>query len=330
MARHVTRFIEQFSTLCLAVSLRRTLEYNVIYLRDGDPFIFIPFILGLFTKDYRWAISLIGTRALRSKGTWFYKFVNASFWKPVCRRSFSRNRYIFFCENIRMKNFFETEYLDGILAGRVRLLPRSVEKPDNQILQKKARAKLGLPEDKAVFLHFGTLHLGKSIEPILAAIKDLPDVLLVHAGHIAPRFNPRRLIERYGLESRVIVREHYIPEHEKQHYFSSADAIILSYKKDFVQTASMLWEAAIFKLPAIASEGGELGELVQRYQVGLVFRAEDAASLKAALAKFLSSTPQEKEDMRSNYRKFGDDFSVARWVHGLEGIITDLNRDEGG
>ena len=328
--RHVTKFIEQFSTLCLAVRLRRPLKYNVIYLRDGDPFIFMPFILGLFVKDHRWAISLIGTRALRSTSSWFYKFVNASLWKPVYRRSFSRNRYTFFCENIHMKNFFETDHLDGILSGRVRLLPRWVEKPANHILQRKARAKLGLPEDKAVFLHFGTLHLGKSVEPILAAIRDLPDALLVHAGYVGHQFNLRRLVERYGLESRVIAREHYIPEHEKQHYFSSADAIILSYKKDFVQTASMLWEAAKFKLPAIASESGELGELVQRYQIGLVFRAEDATSLKTVLSKFLNSTQKEREDMGSNYNKFSDDFSVDTWVHGLVDIITDLNRDEGG
>lgn len=327
--RSVAWAIEQFSTLCLAVKLRKTLKYDVIYLRDGDPFIFMPFILGLFVKHHRWAIHLIGTAAVRSPGTWFCKFINAPFWKPIYRRSFSNNRFTFLCQNKHIKDFFETKILDGMLSGRVRVVPTGVEKTANYVPQKEARRYLGLPKDKVIFLHFGALHPVKDIETVLAAIKDIPDALLVHAGEVVPGFNLTHSVKRFGLQSRAIIRDYYIPEAEKQYYFAAADAIILSYKRDFLQTASMLLEAAKFKLLAIASDVGELGELIKRYKIGLVFKAEDATSLKGALSDFLSFSQSEREAMASNCEKLCDDFSLDIWAQKCVKTLMELCEHEG-
>lgn len=317
-------FLEVVSTLFLAVRLRKTLSYDVIYLRDGDPFIFIPFVLGLVFKDYRWAISLIGTRVTRSPGSLFYKFLNAPMWKPIYRRSFSKNQFTFLCQNTHMKDYFETNFLDGILAGSVSVVPIGVEKTTDYMPQKEARRYLSLPDDKVIFLHFGALHPGKDIETVLAAIKDVPDVLLIHAGKVRPPVNLTDLVQHYGLQSRVIIKDYYIPEAEKQYYFAAADAIILSYKRDFSQTAGMIREVVRFRLPAIASDNGELGELVKRYKTGLVFKAEDAASLKGAISNFLNSSQSERETMRSNCEKFCDEFSLDEWVKNCVRIFREL------
>lgn len=327
--RSLAGFLEQLATLCLAVKLRKSVRYDVIYLRDGDPFVFIPFVLGLVLKDYRWAISLLGMRLVRSPGCspgfLFYKFINAPVWKPIYRRGFSKNRFVFLCENRYIKDFFETDLLDGILSGKVRVVPPGVEKAADHVLQREARRYLGLPEDKTVFLHFGTLHQGKEVGTVLAAIKDIPDALLVHAGKVTS-VNLIESVKRYGLQGQVVIKDYYIPEAEKQYYFAAADAIILSYKKDFTQTASMLWEAARFQLPAIANDVGELGELVERYQIGLVFKAENATSLKKALSHFLTSSRSEKETMRNNCKKFCDAFSLNNWAQQYAKIFIELCR----
>lgn len=317
-------FMEVVSTLFLAVRLRKPLGYDVIYLRDGDPFIFIPFVLGLVFKDYRWAISLIGTRVTRSPGSLFYKFLNAPMWKPIYRRSFSKNQFTFLCQNTHMKDYFETNFLDGILSGSIAVVPVGVEETANYVPQKEARRYLGLPEDKVIFLHFGSLFLGKSIETVLAAVGDIADALFVHAGAVTLSVDLTGLVQRYGLQNRVIINDYYIPEAEKQYYFAAADTIILSYKRDFLQTASLVWEAARFKLPAIASDNGELGELVKRYKIGLVFKAEDAASLKGAISNFLNSSQSEIETMRSNCEKFCDEFSPDEWVKNCVRIFREL------
>ena len=122
----------------------------------------------------------------------------------------------------------------------------------------------------------------------------------------------------------------YITEVEKPYYFAAADAVVLSYKKDFLQTASMLFEAAKFKLPTIASDVGELGELVKKYQTGFVFTAEDTDSLKDALSRFLCLSQSEKEIMGRNCEKLCDDFSLETWGQRCMELIMDLcNRKNG-
>ena len=122
----------------------------------------------------------------------------------------------------------------------------------------------------------------------------------------------------------MVIKDYYIPEVEKQYYFAAADAIILSYKKDFTQTASMLWEAARFRVPAIASDSGELGELVNGYQTGLVFKAEDATSLKETLSHLLTLSQSQKETIRRNCENFRDEFSLDDWAHKCQDIFKGL------
>jgi len=331
--KDIAWFLEQTATLLSAVKSKKFLKYDVIYLRDGDPFLFIPILLGTVFKDRRWAISLIGVLGKRSFGSLPYRFINASFWKPVYRRSLSKNRFVFVCENKSVKDDYEADFLDGTLSGRVRVVPHGIDSIGVNISKSEARRHLGLPDNKSVLLHFGALHMGKDIRVVVDAIRDMPDVLLIHAGKSTSPVNIRDLVKRYGLQNRVIIEDYYIPDTEKQYYFAAADAVILSYKKDFKQTASVLWEAAKFRTPAIASNVGELGELVAKYRIGSVFDAEDAVSLKNALSYFFSSTRSERENMAKNCEKFSDDFSLDAWAQKCMGIFGELcadgSREEG-
>ncbi len=323
--RHLARFVEYLATVGLAVRLRKPLGYDVIYLRDGDPFIFVPFVLGLVLKDYRWAISLLGTRSVRSRRSLYGKLVGSPVWKPVYRRSFSRNHFSFICENAYLKNYFETDFMDGMFSGKVNVIPLGVRRPTSHATRREARQRLGLPQDSLVFLHFGGLHPDKDMETVLAAIQDMPDVLLVHAGQVAGRgIDLGDLVRRSGLQGRAIIIDCYIPESEKPYYFASTDAIILSYKRDVLITGSMLWEAARFKLPAIGSDVGDLAELIERYGVGLVFEAESATSLRGMLCHFSSSGQKKRATMADNCERFCDDFSFAVWAQNCMKVLVEL------
>ena len=324
-AKALAWFLEYSTTLLMAVKLRKTLKYDVIYLRDGDPFIFVPFLLGLVFKHYKWTISLIGVKALMPPFTsWyhklFYKFINSSIWKPIYQHSFARNQFTFTCQNKHMKDYFEKNFLGGILAGRISVVPIGVEQTNSDVSWEEARRHLNLPVDKTIFLHFGSLHSGKDIETVITAIKDIPDAYLVHAGAIDVRLflmtsqKLTDLIQHYGLQDRIIIRNYFIPESEKQYYFSAADAVILAYKKNSTQTASLYWQAARFGLPTIASDAGELGELIKEYKTGELFIAEDVASLRRALCRFLLSKFSERAVMQSNCKKFCSKFSLDEWA----------------
>jgi len=323
---NLARFVEHVATVGLAVRLRKPLGYDVIYLRDGDPFIFVPFVLGLVLRDYRWAISLLGTRSVRSSRSLFGKLVGSRVWKPVYRRSFSRNRFSFICGNGHLKNYFEADFLDGMFSGKVNVVPEGLERTAKHMARGEARQRLGLPQDRLVFLHFGALHPDKDIETILAAIRDMPDALLVHAGKVGEQVDLTALVRRSGLQGRVIIRDHYIPESEKPCYFASADAAILSYKSDDPMVCGTLREAARFRLPAIGSNVGEVGELIESYGLGLVFEAESATSLGIALSEFSGSSQQKRASMAANCERFCDDFSSAAWARNYMKVLVEFCR----
>jgi len=239
---NASRLLEHVSTLCLAVNLKRRLSYDIMYIRDADPFIFVPFLMGCFVKNRNLACSLLGTKSIRTPGSLYHKLVNASVWKPVYRRALSRNNYAFICENRILRDYFETDFLNGILSGKINVVPLGMKKIKAQTDQKEARQYLGLPEKRTVFLHFGSIHLDKNIEVILAAIKNIPDILLVHAGKIDDGTDLAYLVNYHGLHDKVIFKDCYIPEMEKPYYFAAADAVILSYNKDFLLAGSMIGE----------------------------------------------------------------------------------------
>jgi glycosyltransferase involved in cell wall biosynthesis len=317
-------FLEKFATLCLAFQLRGNLKYDVLYLRDGDSLIAEQLIPGLFTRNLRWAVSIIASNTAHPPNKWLYRVINAPLWKPLYRRAMGKNRYLFFCENQHVKDLLEKDHLQGILAGRVKMLQCPIIQPEEQLPRRQAREKLGLPENRTVLLHFGTLHAGKDIETVLAAVSGLDGVLLVHVGYVEPWYDLRGIIERYNLGDQIRTKEQYVSEEEKNDYFAAADAIILSYKKTFKQNASMLWEAAASGLPVIASDGGEMAQLVGSYQTGLVFAAEEAGSLRETIKIFMDLSREERERMSLNFGPFCDKYSMKAWVAGCVDMFTEL------
>jgi glycosyltransferase involved in cell wall biosynthesis len=321
-------FIEKFSTLYLALKLKRKLKYDVIYLRDGDSLIFEQVVLGLFTRNYSWAISIIAKNTIVPPNKWQKRFINARFWKPIFRRAFAKNKYLFFCENEYLKKLIENEHIQGILSGRVKILSSPTVAVLKQTSKKQARIKLGLPEEGMLFLHFGYLHPGKDIDTVFTAMKDIGEATLVFVGYVEPWIKIQPLLDRYHLTNKVILNTQYVSEDIKDAYFAAADAIILSYRKDFLQNASMLWEAAASKLPAIASDGGEMAELVQKYQIGYVFQAEEVDSLREELKKFLSISKENKEVISNNCIRFCDDYSESKWVKECLEMIKELTNEK--
>ena len=313
-ATFAAQYIEFLVTLVLAVRPGRRAGYDVVYLRDGDPFLFIPLSMGLFFKQRRWVVSLVGILGKRSYAGLPRKFLCASIWRPIYRRSLSRNHYTFVCQNTHTAEFFDAAFLDGLLSGRVTMIPKGVPRPNAGISTTQARQHLALPNDKVILLHFGALHPGKDLAPVLEGLRGMPDTLLVLAGAVTSSVDPVAMARRFGIADRVIVTDRHIPEAEKPPYFRAADAVVLSYRKDFLQLPSMLWEAATFARPAIASDVAELGELVRKYEIGLVFQPEDGSSFANALSAFVGLSASDRKTMAVNCARFCDDYSLDAWV----------------
>jgi len=323
-------FLETWLALSVAIRLKKRKQFDILHLRDGEPFPFLVHLLNCTLKDYIWFVSLTGTNLIqypplsealkRSFGLLIYivllRAVNSSLWKPVYRRSLARNRFIFTVQNEQMKERFEA-FVDGVLAGKVVYLPLGVDKVEREIRKEEARNYLGIQADGAVLLSFGACHVGKDLETVFKALKDIPGVVLLQGGDdsvLGAQSGVAALAQKYNMTHRTISRNCYIPEEEKPYYFLAADAILLSYNKDFTSTTSLLWEACRFKTPVIASDNGQLKELVEAFRHGLIFTAQDPDSLAETVKRFISLEPGAIETFKNNCRMFYNEFSMERWA----------------
>ena len=339
----LSMFIETMATLAVAIRLKSELGYDVIHLRDGEPFLFLPHLLNLSRKNYNWIISITGSNlvtiamqpslfsAFRKNFrlflyTIYIKLLTTPLWRPVYRRSMSRNHFVFLTQNEQVSKAFEL-YGGGILAGRIFCLPLGVNRVDRIITRKEARRYFGLPQNKPIFLSFGYLHEGKDMVCIFKALKDIPEAFLLHGGDQGFRLhlpNSTELMQQYNLQDRVIIRDYYIPEQEKPYYFFAADAVILSYTRQFLATTSLLWQACRFEIPVIASDNGQLKELIHKYHTGLLFKAQDSKSLRKAIMQFINLKPAEIRAMRDNCHKFGSAYSLKNWATKCHEIYSNL------
>ena len=331
---------ETLTTIGKAMKLYRRFEYDVIYLRDGEPYLFVSPFLNTPFRNFRWLISLTGSNLFVPtphmskfrKNPYIYLYtvslhiVRGAWWNCLYRRSLSRNSVMFVTQNEEAKKGYDA-YQSGVFAGRVVCIPLGTTNDVTSIPKSVARAKLELPQDALILLSFGAPHSGKDVETVIKAVVRVPEVFIVHAG--AQAFNlgssPEDLTEEYGLSRRTRVFNHYIKEEEEKPLFLyAADVLILSYTKVFKSTSSMLWEAAKYNLPVISSDANLLGATVAEYNLGLLFEAENVESLVDAIEHFKVLKSEELKQMELGRQRFVKDYSNKKWLENTLNVCRQL------
>ena len=322
--RMFAKLLEYFLTVWVAVKMRK--DYDVLHLREGDPFLFMLHLINSFQSGCKWAVVLIGAELVeqsavvcKSPRQFFGKallwMVNGSFWKPVFERSSRQNKFIYLTENVAIKNKY------GDVLSNVICLPLGTNKVERIISKTEARQHLGIPQEGYVFLCFGSPHNGKDWEVIYKALEGT-NILLLQAGD--QRLNDRSLNVQLPnsvylsalYETNIRIHNKYISEAEKPYYFYASDAIILSYTKQFLGNASQLWEACRFELPVIISDNEQFRNIIANYKVGLVFKAQDADSLRETIGCFIDLSEEQELEFKDNCKRFNQDYSMDRWAKG--------------
>jgi len=333
------KYLESFLTVLLALREWKRQKYDVIHILDNDPFLFFPLFFALFLKNCNFVITFYGLPLKYSFKEWAKNFGNSLIKRDyrrcallienkltegkiactikslIYRRSLKGNKFSFICQTENLRESFK-QYMNGTLGNKVFYIPLGVGKMARQVIsQERAREYLGLDQEGKLFLCFGTNHPGKDLEVIFRAIQMLPkNFKILFAGKLVPDANrdPSLLAQKCRCLEKVIVVDQFVPEEEKPYYFSAADAAILSYRKDFQGSTSILNDTAKFALPVIVSNLRQNEKFVKGYNLGLTFRPEDPDSLCKAISYFLNISEEEKMKMKSGLKRFALDYSWER------------------
>lgn len=340
LPRWLMMFVETTATLIKASLLMRKGKYDVLHVRDGEPFIFLPHLIGLPYRGQKWAISLTAAIVFSPKLTLkdFMQrpfvclyvvaldiWVNNRLWRPIYWLSMKRNKFIFMPQNQVAAQSYK-RYMGGVFKNNVVCVEWGIDNNSNLPSKKESREHLGIPQDAFVLLSFGAPHSGKDTETIFRAVQQCQDTFLVHGGThtFSLGANPIELTEKYGLGDRTKIFNYYIPESEKPYFFGAADVSILSYTKAFASTSSMIWESAKYRLPVISSNANTLGKTVSKYKLGLLFEAEDAMSLVDAINRYKHLSDEELAKLKASGLKFVTAFSDARWARKCTAVYRRL------
>ena len=142
----------------------------------------------------------------------------------------------------------------------------------------EARRRIGIKleeNERYLGLFFGMIREDKGLDTLLRALPFINlSLKLLIAGSLADitKETLNNWIEHEKVYSRLILRLEYISERDIPLYFSSADIVFLPHKKYHLAYSGPLGLAVSYERPVIGSNVSEIGNYIQRYKIGFVFR----------------------------------------------------------
>ena len=166
---------------------------------------------------------------------------------------------------------------------------------NGRLTKEAARGELALPRDGRIILFFGTIREYKGLEYLVDAFRlirnSLPSAILLVVGDVPSA--DKKSIARYSKlmaelasEKQVMFRREYVDFHAVGKYFSACDVVVLPYIKTYQSGVLMLACAA--GRPAIVTETGGLGEVLDNGKSGIVVSPKSVGELAEATASLIT------------------------------------------
>jgi len=187
----------------------------------------------------------------------------------------------------------------------------------------QARAALGVPSGKTVFLFFGVgarrkgLHL--AVEAMLRLKKK--DAFLLVAGRQNPPREVKRALDLLASQGRALILDRYVSSAEEKQCFQAADTVLLPYLNHF-GTSGLLSRAMATGKPVIASDEQLLGKLVRDNDIGWRFPSGNVAALTDCLAKSVELDDETRQRFTANASAYANRYSRKRYREALLGSLA--------
>jgi len=166
----------------------------------------------------------------------------------------------------------------------------------NDLTGAQARAKLGISEEKKVFLFLGQIRRYKNVAGLITAFKalDLPDKMLLIAGKVHDEMKEEMALENKN-NGNIIIHDVFVDDAELQTYFNSADLVVNPYTNIF--NSGSVFLNMSFNKPTLAPAIGAFPEIQKEIGNKYVKLYQDEMISSSALYKSMHEALEEKETL---------------------------------
>lgn len=153
------------------------------------------------------------------------------------------------------------------------------------------RRRLGVPEEAATVVFFGTLSRYKGTDVLLQAFREVhhrTGARLILAGYPFHDFDVdahRRLAKDAGIGDAVTWVPEYVPSSEVAAWMEAADVMVFPYRD--ISQSGAIHVAQTFGVPIVASAIGAMQDVVEHERSGLLVPPENPPALAAAILRLL-------------------------------------------
>jgi beta-1,4-mannosyltransferase len=166
----------------------------------------------------------------------------------------------------------------------------------NDLTRAEARSKLGITEEKKVFLFLGQIRRYKNVTGLITAFKalNLPDKLLLIAGKVHDEMQEEMARENKN-NGNIIIHDIFIDDAELQIYFNSADLVVNPYTNIF--NSGSVFLNMSFNKPTLAPAIGAFPEIQREIGDKYIKLYQDEMISSSALYKSMQEALEEKETL---------------------------------
>ena len=189
----------------------------------------------------------------------------------------------------------------------------------NQNPSSSIKQDLGIEAGRYVFFLFGAITSRKGIYQLLEALKLLPNELcqklcLLIVGESGITSKLEEIIGDISQTKpvQIIRRYEFIPDEDMQAYFQTVDVILAPYQRHVGMSGILLLAAAAGK-PVLSSNYGLMGEMVRRYELGIVVDSTLPEEIASGLSRMLVTPKQELCD-RIKQQSFAEQNSAEKFA----------------
>jgi glycosyltransferase involved in cell wall biosynthesis len=180
------------------------------------------------------------------------------------------------------------------------------------------RVRLGIPGEAHVIAYVGVLNKERELPILIQAVQALPDWHLLLAGYGETESALKALM---GQTPRL----HFlgrVPAAEVLTVYAAADVVYYGLRADhanhYFSAPNSLFNALASGRPLLTTPVGEVSEIVDQLQVGLVLPEASPAAIAAALRQLAS--PETRERLSANARRMARE--RFNWEHASSRLIA--------